>query len=265
MKRQIRRAVDPLLGRLGFALVRQPAAGAESLPPDIDAETARIFKAVAPYTLTSPERVIALCQAVRHLVRAGIDGAFAECGVWRGGSSLAMVHTLLSLGVEDRDIYLYDTYDRMPEPGPEDVDYRGVTAADNDAAAVRGEPYPAFFDYLPYAEVQATFAETGYPEARLHFVKGLVEDTVPAQAPDTIALLRLDTDYYQSTKHELTHLAPRIPAGGILLIDDYGHFRGCQKAVDEFVGQEAETGRHLFLNRIDYSGRLIVMPGAAPR
>jgi O-methyltransferase len=262
VKRQIRKAIDPVLGRLGFDPVRQPDAGAVSLPPDLDAETARIYDAVAPSTLTSPERVMALCQSVRHLVRAGIAGAFAECGVWRGGSSLAMVHTLLTLGVEDRDIYLYDTFERMPDPGPEDIDYRGVAAADSHAALARGEPYPAFLEYLPYDQVRAAFARTGYPENRLHFVRGLVEDTVPAQAPGTIALLRLDTDYYQSTRHELTHLAPRIPAGGILLIDDYGHFRGCQKAVDEFVAREAESGRHLFLNRIDYSGRLIVMPGA---
>jgi O-methyltransferase len=271
MKQPLRRALDSTLQRLGYDRVRRsgpvgvhsvsaPASASLSIPPDIDPDTARIIDAVAPYTLTSPERVFALCEAVRYLVRAGVPGAFAECGVWRGGSSLAMVHTLLSLGVTDRDLYLYDTFDHMPAPGPQDVDYRGVAAIDNHAAVARGVPTPPAFDYLPYDEVRAAFAATGYPAKRLHFVVGLVEDTVPLDAPDTIALLRLDTDYYQSTVHELTHLAPRIPVGGVLLIDDYGHFLGCRQAVDEYVAQAAEHNRHLFLARIDYSGRLIVMP-----
>jgi O-methyltransferase len=93
---------------------------------------------------------------------------------------------------------------------------------------------------------------TGYPSDRVHYVKGLVEATVPQQAPDEIAILRLDTDWYESTKHELEHLWPRVRPGGVLIVDDYGHFEGARRAVDEFFGPG------VFLHRIDYTGRLVL-------
>jgi hypothetical protein len=140
-----------------------------------------------------------------------------------------------------------------------------VSASEGHAALDGGEASDPTFEFLPFEEVRSTFLRTGYPEERLHFVQGLVEDTIPQHAPKVIALLRLDTDYYQSTKHELAHLGPRIPVGGVLLIDDYGHFQGCKKAVDEYVAELAESDRHLLLNRIDYSGRITLMPPKSTR
>lgn len=84
----------------------------------------------------------------------------------------------------------------------------------------------------------------------------MVEDTVPADAPDTISILRLDTDWYTSTRHELTHLYPRLSSGGVLIIDDYGYWQGSRTAVEEFL---AETGARLLLTRIS-AGRLAVKP-----
>ena len=80
---------------------------------------------------------------------------------------------------------------------------------------------------------------------------------MPAQAPEQIALLRLDTDYYESTRHEMFELYPRLVHGGVVIIDDYGHFRGSEKAVKEFL---QETGEPLLLHRTDYSGRVGVKP-----
>jgi hypothetical protein len=89
---------------------------------------------------------------------------------------------------------------------------------------------------------------------RIHFHTGMVEDTIPRLAPERIAILRLDTDWYVSTKHELEWLWPRLSSGGVLIIDDYGHFTGARKAVDEFFGGQT------FLFRIDYTGRLVTKP-----
>ncbi len=258
-RRATRRAAEGVLARTPYQLVRRP--GEAELPPDFDERTAATVAAVQGYTLTPPERVFMLCQAVRHVVAAGIPGAFVECGVWRGGSSLAMVRTLLEVGVTDRDVWMYDTFESMPDPDEVDVDVHGVPAAVYHQMLERGEDYDhATYDYLPFAEVRALLLRTGYPEERLHFVQGLVEDTIPGRAPAQVALLRLDTDYYSSTTHELTHLYPRVPSGGVLLIDDYGHFEGCRKAVDEHFGALAATGHHVLLNRIDYSARLVVVP-----
>jgi hypothetical protein len=109
-------------------------------------------------------------------------------------------------------------------------------------------------------EVVGNLASTGYPVERSYFIKGLVEETVPDQAPARIALLRLDTDWYRSTLHELDHLFHRISPGGVLIVDDYGHWRGAKEAVDEFF---SGSGVHLLLNRIDYTGRIAVVPGGS--
>lgn len=263
VRRRARRVADAALARTPFALVRR-GGDAGALPRDFDPATAATVAATAGYTLTPPERVFMLCEAVRYLVGAGRPGAFVECGVWRGGSALAMVRTLLELGVTDRDLWLYDTFEAMPEPGEVDVDINGVPAAVHHAMLAAGADYDhATYDYLPFDEVRGLLVGTGYPPARLHFVKGLVEDTVPSRAPDQIALLRLDTDYYASTAHELAHLYPRLTPGGVLIVDDYGHFHGARLATDEYFAARAAEGHHVLLNRIDYSARLVVVPGGS--
>jgi hypothetical protein len=98
-------------------------------------------------------------------------------------------------------------------------------------------------------------ATTGYPADKLVFVKGRVEDTLPGSAPAAVALLRLDTDWYQSTRHELEHLYPRLAAGGVLVLDDYGSFEGARKAVDEYF---AEYDIGPYLHRVDSTGRIAV-------
>lgn len=235
------------------------------LPPearrDLDLEALsagdrRIVERALQHTMTGVARLHALIDAVRYCTGRELPGAFAECGVWKGGSVLAMILTLQEMGREDRDIYLYDTFEGMTEPTAVDV-----SPFHPDAAVLwdqtGGEPWPELFDPETFNEeaVRATLLETGYPPERLHFVRGQVEDTLPAQAPGELALLRLDTDWYESTLHELTHLYPRLADGGVLIIDDYGHWEGCRLAVDEYL---ATVRPPLLLSRIDYSGRIAV-------
>lgn len=251
--------------RLGYDLVRcpEPSGPVDDLTatlPDVDDATRATVAATRGLTLTTPDRVVALCDAVRYLAEAGVPGSLVECGVWRGGSVLAMLRTLVSLGVTDRDVHLFDTFDRMPAPGDQDVDLEGVPARSYHAQFDSGADYDHSYDYLPFETVRQLLLGTGYPAERLHFVVGMVEDTVPAQAPAEIALLRLDTDYYASTRHELEHLAPRVSPGGILIVDDYGHWRGSRQATDEYLAARKAAGDHLYLHRVDYSARLVVMP-----
>jgi hypothetical protein len=103
--------------------------------------------------------------------------------------------------------------------------------------------------------VKETLRATGYPAERLHFVVGPVEETIPREVPPGIALLRLDTDWYESTKHELEHLYPLLADGGALIIDDYGHWEGCKRAVDEYF---AASPPPVLLSRIDYTGRVAI-------
>lgn len=259
------RLLRQALGRGGWELVRSTASGSSGpvLPRDFDAEAAALCARVAPYSLTSPERIVALRDAVRYVVAAGVPGAVVECGVWRGGSMQVVAITLRELGVDDRDLYLFDTFSHMPAPGERDVDLDGRPAALDwtPAAGDRSTTTDPAYRYLPLEDVRAALLATGYPATRLRFVPGLVEETVPGSAPAPIALLRLDTDWYESTRHELRHLFPRVSPGGVVIIDDYGHYRGAREAVDEYL---ADQELAVYLHRIDYTGRLIVVPRPAP-
>lgn len=197
--------------------------------------------------MTSPERIYGLIQAVRYIVAADIPGAIVECGVWRGGSMMAVALTLQSLNAR-RELFLFDTFEGMPPPTEVDRDFRGVAAAEIFRSfAKRRERWCA----ASLEEVRANIESTGY--CYVQFIKGRVEDTIPVRAPQSIALLRLDTDWYESTKHELTHLYPRVMRGGVLIVDDYGHWQGSRKATDEYFAQSP-----ILLNRLDYTGRIAV-------
>lgn len=227
----------------------------------VDPALARDIARCQPYTLTSPERLLATCDAVEYVVRREVPGALVECGVWKGGSVLAMILTLQRLGVDDREIWLYDTFEGMTEPTEHDTSAIDPPASTAWAAATaRGRrAYENFFapEVFGLAQVQSLLAETGYPEQLIHFVAGPVEQTIPDRVPEQVAVLRLDTDWYESTRHELDHLYPRLAGGGVLIIDDYGHWDGARKAVDEYL---AEHDAVLLLHRTDYTGRSAVKP-----
>jgi O-methyltransferase len=209
--------------------------------------------------MTGVARLLGVVDAVRYCVMRGVPGAFAECGVWRGGSVLAMILTLQALGVDDRDIYLFDTFEGMTVPTDADVsDLDGSALVEWQAAAT--DQRVAWADsfgpqVFNEATVRSLLLATGYPAARLHFVRGSVEATIPDAATGELALLRLDTDWYESTAHELRHLFPRLRPGGVLIVDDYGHWRGAQRAVDEYFSSEHPP---LLLARLDYTGRIAI-------
>jgi O-methyltransferase len=219
-------------------------SSANGFPPDFEARDIEIIRAVEPYTMTSTERIYALINAVRHIASNRVPGGLVECGVWKGGSVMAMALTLLQIGQRDRSLYLFDTFSGMTPPTDRDVDYQGQEAR-------------VILDDVRFEasreEVEDAVSSTGYDREKIHFVKGPVEETIPTHAPEAIALLRLDTDWYESTQHELLHLFPRLARGGVIIVDDYGHWRGARQAVDEYLAQNQIP---LLLQRIDYTGRI---------
>src|SRR5215212_6542793 len=123
LNRRLERSVAKLEGKPA------PAAKPAALPADFDEEAKEIIRAVKPYTMTSPDKLFALINAVRHVVSAGVQGDLVECGVWRGGSMHAVARTLESMGVTDRELYLFDTFTGMTEPTEKDVSFGGTPAA----------------------------------------------------------------------------------------------------------------------------------------
>lgn len=230
-----------------------PAAAKIDLPRDFDDAAKATIRDVKPWTMTSPEKLNALVLAVRYVVAHGIQGAVVECGVWRGGSMQAAARTLVEVGDTSRDLYLFDTFEGMSEPGEKDLRHDGVSASD---LLERNSKGSLVWAVASLADVQDGMRRVGYPDDRLHYVQGKVEDTVPQSAPESISILRLDTDWYESTKHELDHLYPRLASGGVLLLDDYGWWDGAKRAVDEWL---EESGERLLLLRMG-GGRVAVKP-----
>jgi O-methyltransferase len=237
MKRLIRRGLQAA----GYRITRL-------VPPDVAPWEEGIWRRVREFTMTSIERVLGSIRAAQYVAKHRIPGAIVECGVWKGGNAMAMVAGAMHEGNFDRTLYLYDTFEGgMTDPGIIDVDL--LTKANAKIGQANHWGYgPASLD-----GVRDALGSLGIAADQLRLVKGAVEETIPKVIPVQIALLRLDTDFYDSTIHELEHLYPLLVSGGICIIDDYGHWGGSAKAVDEYF-----AGRPVFLNRLDYSGRLIV-------
>jgi len=120
---------------------------------------------------------------------------------------MVMAHALLGAGDTSRELWLYDTFFGMPPPAAADVDFTGRPAAQQLA---EGDGDDLVVAYASLDEVRANMARTTYPADRVRYVAGYVEETIPAQVPEQISLLRLDTDWEASTRHELEHLWPRL-------------------------------------------------------
>ena len=212
----------------------------------------------APYTMTVKrglEPSYSLYKAVQYLVENQIPGDFVECGVWRGGSVILIALALAHFGDIDRKIFLYDTFTGMTKPDEQDVDWDGRNLKKKwEKDSSQSENFQWGYGGS-IEEVRKNVYASNYPKDNFVFVKGPVEHTIPGTVPEKIALLRLDTDWYASTYHELVHLYPIISAGGILIIDDYGWCRGSRQATDKYI---KEHKLDLFLSRIDESVRLAV-------
>ena len=222
---------------------------------DFENEDVDLIFSVLDYTMTSPERMSALLTTIEHIVENDISGDIIECGVWRGGSMMLIAKKLVAIGLTDRNLYLYDTFEGMTKPDRIDVSYDNTPAINTYNETYISEETSSWC-MSSFEEVYENMLSTGYPKEKIFLVKGKVEDTLQPDKHKSISLLRLDTDWYSSTLHELNCLYDKISTSGILLIDDYGHWKGARKAVDDYFLMKQI--RKPFLHRVDYSCRLII-------
>jgi O-methyltransferase len=196
------------------------------------------YERFRPFTLVGIERFYDVYTHTRHIAQAGIPGDFVECGVFLGGLMAAAAEFAANFGIADRTFYLFDSFAGFPS-GAGDTDVTGK---------------PISFGSHPNFKrrVEQTLALSKCGSNRFELVEGFVEETLKRPPVDEIALLRLDTDYYESTIVELEALYPRLSVGGVLIIDDYGHFGGVRRAADEFLARQADR---CALHRVDYTGR----------
>ncbi len=238
---------------------RLETAGWGVIPPDqyridIDSEFLSLWKQVNSYTMTSLERGFALYKGVEYVCRRNIPGDFVECGVWRGGSCLLMALTLEKYKKQRRKIFLYDTFTGMTEPTDNDrIASNGKSVIEKWNEDLEGEKDNFKSWIVGLDEVKNNIQKAGCSDDIFVYVKGDVRETLKVTKPGSISLLRLDTDWYESTAAELKYLYPLLSEGGVLLIDDYGHFTGAKKAVDEYF---LNASPPILLNRVDYTGRI---------
>jgi O-methyltransferase len=244
--------LNKLLSVVGLKVIPLSAAD-KRFPVEIDDNDKTVLQYVRGKHLSSSteERLFATIMACRHVVERNIAGDFVECGVWRGGNSIIAAHVFKNLG-SNKTVWLFDTFAGMTEPTEVDMNYRGEGAAEKFRNTRTGDR--SDWCYSPIEEVQANFSAVGLLGAGVRFIKGDVARTLaqPAELPTSIAVLRLDTDWYESTRMELETLYPRLAAGGILIIDDYGHWGGARKAVDEYFTRHDRP----FLQYIDQTARI---------
>lgn len=205
--------------------------------------------------MTSAQRIWAVINSTRYIATQGVPGDIVECGVWRGGSMMAAALTLLHEGESDRGLWLYDTFEGMTSPTSVDREWHSGDPASALLEQESRTPGRGVWAMATEEEVRKNVASTGYPSANVRYVRGDVAETLKAYVPDRIALLRLDTDWYESTKVELATLYPKLVVGGVCIIDDYGHWQGARQAVDEYFGQVSPRP---LLHTIDYTGRILV-------
>jgi len=248
----LRKLFNSLLQPLGYELAR--TRDNPGYPSDFSKADVEIIEAVRRCTMAKTvDKIFPILNAVRHVAQHRIEGSVVECGVWRGGMMMGAARMLLSLGDSTRHLYLYDTFEGMAEPTEQDTDVKGKKALTRYREAPRTNTGGVDWCYASIEEVTENLKSTGYPMDKVHLIKGLVENTLPAGAPESISVLRLDTDWYASSKHEMVHLFPRLQRGGVLILDDYGFWQGCRQATDEYF----EANRvQMHLVRVDEACRV---------
>lgn len=203
---------------------------------------------VSPYTMTSLERISELYNSLEYIRLNNIDGDLVECGVWKGGNILGIIEYLYYYQITNKKVWLFDTFKGMTPPENIDIDLTGNNASDIMHISIVKA-------YSPLEEVKSNLSFSNFPQEKIIFVQGDVSETLldKKNIPNKISLLRLDTDWYKSTKDELVYLYPKLVNKGVLIIDDYGHWKGSKQATDEYF-----SNHNIHFHQIDYTGIKII-------
>lgn len=233
-----KKSINKGLNRFGFQLERFTPKGEIFTATEASKTDEEIYKKVQSFTMSNPDPIYSLITATRYIVENQIEGDFVECGTWSGGCSMAIALTLMELGETSRNIWIYDTFAGMTKPGEMDVTYGDkVMSALPFWQENNGSDSGSDWANISLDRVKMNLSSTNYPMEKLKFIEGNVLETLNDLLPNKIALLRLDTDWYDSTKKEMVALYPKLSSGGVCIVDDYGAWAGSKQAVDEFMSE----------------------------
>lgn len=252
MKRRLGLLLNQLIARTGFIVIRRERYSHDvGLPIELSAVEKDAIYRFRPFSMTSFERLSAIAISMKYLNENKIEGALVECGVWAGGS-IGLAAFLSQQKGEIRDVTLFDTFQGMTAPSEDDSleaheGYKNTLMDDGSSS----------WCAVDLTDVKNNLALAGVDMGKLNFVVGDVSATLSEKSniPEKIAFLRLDTDWFQSTYDELTHLYPRLVPGAIVIIDDFGAWEGARSAVTKYF---EENSLHPLMLPIDNSGRIFI-------
>lgn len=205
---------------------------------DYDEDFWRLYEIAKPFSLLQIVGFHNIYSSIRYVAQRNIPGDFVECGVFLGGASIFAALARDLFGLEDRKVYLYDTFCGFPEGTADYVKSKG--------RIVEGHRTDSFLE-----DVKANIAHCNVRPGSYEIVVGPVEETlVTGPVPEKVSILRLDTDFYASTKAEFEALYPKLVSRGVLIVDDYGTWDGVRKATEEALANEP-----VMLHRISHSIR----------
>ena len=255
---QVKKPIRKVLSATGFEVRRIRHRNPAWFPVELEKHEREIIQYVLEKKLTmvSLERAVATALAVKHVIQNDIEGDFVECGVWRGGNAIIAAELFRHYNSK-KLVWMFDTFTGMTKPTLEDVDMYGSIAANKYRTLPRSDSNSQFWCISSLDEVKIAFQTLDLLNSNIRFVQGDVLQTLEQNSniPEIISVLRLDTDWYESTLKELNILYPRLSHNGCLIIDDYGHWRGSRKAVDEYFDR---IGKRPFLHPIDNTGRIAI-------
>jgi O-methyltransferase len=197
--------------------------------------------------MVSAPRLMQAFDAMETVERDRIEGAVVECGVWAGGSIGLMAAASKRQGNTTRMFHLFDSFEGLPQPSEHDVDVLAAFQAEYPGLVPDNGDDPGSLVAIgaceaPLEDVHHLFFNVLKIDAgQVAIHKGWFQDTLPIAKPTIgpIAILRVDGDWYESTKVCLEELYENVVLGGYVIVDDYGTFSGCAQAVDEFIEQRA--------------------------
>lgn len=251
----MKKLISKQLGKLGYEVRKVPKSGKVTFYNDFnrnigyefEKEANEAIRVVRKQTMLPYVNLVTLYEQVLYCEKANIEGDFVECGVWKGGAVGLMALANIKKGIARRKLHLFDAFEEICAPN-KDIDGERAIKEVKDLlgnnALINGEMIPLKGLYDRFGgpsdinECKNLIENTiGYPTNYVQYHKGWFQDTVPAKAKeiDKIAILRLDGDWYESTKVCLENLYDKVVPNGIIIFDDYGLYDGCKKAVDEFL------------------------------
>jgi len=244
----IKKFINQFLYKLGYVVYKTNYK--IPFPVEFSDEEREIISSIENYTMTNRKRIFTLINIFKEINLNNITGDFVECGVWRGGN-IILLQKFNDLFQTNKMIYGYDTFEGMTEAGEFDIDLRSVKSQELLKTTKKINDKKNIWAYCDVETVNLNISKN-FKEHNIKLIKGDVGKTLlnNQNLPDKISILRLDTDFYDSTKVELEILYPKLSKGGYLIIDDYGHFNGCKKAVDEYF-----KNSKMVLHYSDYSCR----------